>query len=86
VAPATLASHLAAAATSAAGPLPDALAAAGLRLLDRVTGKPDGGRELALDLLAADAFITYAFEAQAEADIEGLTTLAARIDQHGAAR
>src|SRR5882672_3948194 len=27
-----------------------------------------GGRELALELLAADAFITYAFEAQAELD------------------
>jgi hypothetical protein len=35
-------------------------------LLARVASKPDGGRELALDLLAADAFITYAFEAQAE--------------------
>jgi hypothetical protein len=31
-----------------------------------VVGKPAGGRELALDLLAADAFATYAFEAQAE--------------------
>ena len=35
-------------------------------LLARVTSRPGGGRELALDLLAADAFITYAFEAQAE--------------------
>jgi hypothetical protein len=35
-------------------------------LLARVSSRPGGGRELALDLLAADAFITYAFEAQAE--------------------
>ena len=35
-------------------------------LLARVSSRPAGGRELALDLLAADAFITYAFEAQAE--------------------
>ena len=35
-------------------------------LLTRVSSRPEGGRELALDLLAADAFITYAFEAQAE--------------------
>jgi hypothetical protein len=35
-------------------------------LLDGVVRKPQGGRELALDLLAADAFATYAFEAQAE--------------------
>lgn len=32
-------------------------------LLRGVTARPAGGRELALDLLAADAFATYAFEA-----------------------
>ncbi len=42
------------------------LAQLGRRLLDGVAGRPQGGRELALDLLAADAFATYAFEAQAE--------------------
>ena len=47
-------------------PLPAYLADLGRTLLNRVAGKPDGGRELALDLLAADAFATYAFEAQAE--------------------
>lgn len=49
---------------------PDQLAAhlaqQGRELLERVAARPDGGRELALDLLAADAFATYAFEAQAE--------------------
>jgi len=47
-------------------PLPAYLAQLGRDLLDGVTSKPKGGRELALDLLAADAFATYAFEAQAE--------------------
>lgn len=46
--------------------LPAHLAQLGGELLARVTSRPDGGRELALDLLAADAFATYAFEAQAE--------------------
>ena len=49
---------------------PDGLAAHlarhGRELLDKVAARPTGGRELALDLLAADAFATYAFEAQAE--------------------
>jgi hypothetical protein len=47
-------------------PLPVYLAQLGQGLLDRVATHPNGGRELALDLLAADAFATYAFEAQAE--------------------
>ena len=46
--------------------LPAYLALLGRGLLDGVVSQPDGGRELALDLLAADAFATYAFEAQAE--------------------
>ncbi|HTI05333.1 MAG TPA: hypothetical protein VL549_08455 [Gemmatimonadales bacterium] len=46
--------------------LPDYLAQLGQALLDTVASRPEGGRELALDLLAADAFATYAFEAQAE--------------------
>jgi len=49
---------------------PDRLAAHlarhGRELLDKVAARPAGGRELALDLLAADAFATYAFEAEAE--------------------
>jgi hypothetical protein len=51
---------------AAGAELPAYLARLGRTLLDGVVGKPDGGRELALDLLAADAFATYAFEAQAE--------------------
>ena len=46
--------------------LPAYLAQLGAALLDGVLNQPNGGRELALDLLAADAFATYAFEAQAE--------------------
>jgi hypothetical protein len=57
-------------------PLPDHLAAVGRALLDRVASRPQGGRELALDLLAADAFITYAFEAQAEEDVGAVARLA----------
>jgi len=59
--------------------LPQHLADLGRRTLARVASRPDGGRELALDLLAADAFITYAFEAQAEADVAGLADLAERV-------
>ena len=57
-------------------PLPAHLADVGRRLLGKVASRPAGGRELALDLLAADAFITYAFEAQAEADVGGVAHLA----------
>ncbi len=60
-------------------PLPDQLAELGREVLAGVTARPDGGRELALDLLAADAFVTYAFEAQAEADVAGLAGLAERV-------
>jgi hypothetical protein len=60
-------------------PLPAHLAELGHALLARVASRPDGGRELALDLLAADAFITYAFEAQAEADVGGVAGLAEAV-------
>jgi hypothetical protein len=46
--------------------LPDHLSQLGSELLAGVAARPAGGRELALDLLAADAFATYAFEAQTE--------------------
>lgn len=59
--------------------LPDHLAQAGRALLNRVLVRPQGGRELALDLLAADALVTYAFEAQAEVDAGALVQLAERI-------
>jgi hypothetical protein len=61
------------------GALPDHLAAAARELLDRVLSRPAAGRELALDLLAADALVTYAFEAQAEEDPGRLVELARRV-------
>ena len=60
-------------------PLPDQLALLGRQMLGRVAGRPGGGRELAVELLAADAFITYALEAQAELDAAGLAAVAERI-------
>src|SRR3989442_884942 len=62
-------------------PLRGHLAAVGCALLRRVAANPAGGRELALDLLAADAFVTYAFEAQADADPAGLAALAGRVER-----
>ena len=80
--PDTLRAHLGAAVTERAGAaLPDHLALDGAVLLARVMESPGSGRERALDLLAADAFVTYAFEAQAEGDVGGLAALAARIDR-----
>ena len=73
--PAALLAPLEAAVTDRAAPLPDHLSAVGRELLARVAASPRAGRELALDLLAADAFVTYAFEAQAEADVGGLAAL-----------
>ena len=48
-------------------PIAEALLAAGETALARVLAAEGGaGRETALDLLAADAFVTYAFEAAAD--------------------
>jgi len=77
--PAALRAHLEAAVVDGAEPLPQHLARIGGALLARVARHPGGGRELALDLLAADAFVTYAFEAQAEADAAGLASLAEQV-------
>jgi len=79
VPPAALRACLAAPVTDSTEPLPEHLAELGRRVLVRVAGHPGGGRELALDLLAADAFVTYAFEAQAEADVARLVALAERV-------
>ena len=65
--------------TDSPATLPDHLALAGRTLLDRVLARPDGGRELALELLAADALVTYACEAQAELDAGGLVRVAELI-------
>jgi len=64
--PAALRERLHSAVHDAPGGLAVHLAGLGQELLEKVTSRPAGGRELALDLLAADAFATYAFEAQAE--------------------
>lgn len=64
--PASLRERLNSAVHDAPGGLAAHLARHGRELLDKVAARPNGGRELALDLLAADAFATYAFEAQAE--------------------
>jgi hypothetical protein len=77
--PRALRARLEAAVTDSDEPLPDHLAAMSRTLLSRVAATPAAGRELALDLLAADAFVTYAFEAQAEADGAGLAALAERV-------
>src|SRR5881409_1366785 len=81
--PAELARHLAGCVRDGGRPepLPGHLAGIGCELLRRVAGNPGGGRELALDLLAADAFVTYAFEAQADADPAGLAALAGRVER-----
>ena len=77
--PPALGEHLAAPLADARLALPLHLADLGRTVLARVAGTPEEGRALALDLLAADAFVTYAFEAQAELDPAGLAPLADRI-------
>jgi hypothetical protein len=57
--------------------VPDALAEAAVALYSRVVADR-GGRDQALPLLAADALLTHAFEAQAEIDPGGIPTLARR--------
>lgn len=61
--------------------VPDALAAGALALYE-ATVRGAGGREDALPLLAADALLTHAFEAQAELDPAGIGAFA---DRWGAA-
>lgn len=63
--------------------VPDALAGGALSLYRRVA-RGGGGREDALPLLAADALLTHAFEAQAELDPAGLEELALRWGARGA--
>jgi hypothetical protein len=81
--PAGFAAHLELSLPHGREPLPELLAGAGAALLRRVVSAPGDGRELALDLLAADAYVTYAFEAQAEDDVNGLTALAERLNRAG---
>jgi hypothetical protein len=60
-----------------AASIPDALAAGAIELYRQVLGGRCG-REDALPLLAADALLTHAFEAQAELEPSGVPALAAR--------
>jgi hypothetical protein len=70
-------------------PLPEALLAAGEQLLAQVLAAPARNRTTAVDLLAADACVTYAFEAAsdepdrlvalAEGAIERIGVLAGRV-------
>jgi hypothetical protein len=76
-APPALLDAMAAALPPDAPSVPDALAGAAASLLDAVA-RGSGGREDALPLLAADALLTHAFQAQAEADPAGVAALAAR--------
>ncbi len=63
--------------------VPHALAEAAERALRRVLGSR-GGRDVALELLAADGLITLALLHQAEHDPAGLAALARRLScQHG---
>jgi hypothetical protein len=64
--------------------MPEHLARLGRAALERVIARGQGGRELALDLLAADAFVTYAFEAQALVDVSGLAQLATHVAEQEA--
>ena len=77
--PEALRAHLVRRVRELDAPLPVHLAALGRELLAGVNASPERGRALALDLLAADAFVTYAFEAQAETDPQALDALAQRV-------
>jgi cytosine/adenosine deaminase-related metal-dependent hydrolase len=61
-----------------AGSTPDALAAASLRALE-TTLRSGTDRGVALDLLAADALVTLALQAKAEADPSALAGFARRL-------
>jgi hypothetical protein len=65
--------------------VPDTLARAAVRLYARVAAS-SGGREDALPLLAGDALMTHAFEAQAELNPSALRDLATRWGPRGALR
>lgn len=62
------------------GTIPERLAYAGRRALENVCKHP-GDRTVALDLLAADALITMALQAQAELDPSQLADFAVRLQR-----
>lgn len=57
---------LAASATRPAGEVPEACLEAGEQLLDRLLASGSTSRDTALDLLAVDSLVTYAFQAAAD--------------------
>ncbi|MGE0354719.1 MAG: hypothetical protein AB7I33_08025 [Gemmatimonadales bacterium] len=63
------------------GAVAERLAEAAGLALNEVLNHPDGGRPVALDLLAADALITLALLARAEETPAGLEGFAARLFQ-----
>ena len=65
------------------GTIPERLAYAGRRALENVCTHP-GDRTVALDLLAADALITMALQAQGELDPANLADFAERLQKAGA--
>jgi hypothetical protein len=68
-------------AVSSDGPEAEVLARAGRHALRQVVSEPEGGRSIALDLLAADALITLALLAQAQAAPERLEQFASSLLQ-----
>jgi hypothetical protein len=60
---------LSAAEVEAAPTMTEAMSALGIATLRRVVQRKSGGERHALELLAADAFVTYAFEAAAEENV-----------------
>jgi len=81
-APPSLIDSMAAAVRDSDSAIPDALADGAVALYARVaTGA--GGRGDAFPLLAADALLTHAFQAQAEVDPDGVATLAQRVGASG---
>ena len=62
----------------AAPTMAEAMGLLGLRSLASVAGREPDGPQLAMDLLAADAFVTYAFEAAAEEAV-GVQPLVTRL-------
>lgn len=77
-APPALMQAMVAALPDDAASVPDALVH-GAMVLYQMVARGNGGREDALPLLAADALLTHAFQAQAEEDPAGLAELAERV-------
>lgn len=67
------------AAVSATGTVADILARASRFALNQVAAHPDGGRSIALDLLAADALITLALLAQSQVSPDRLEMFASDL-------